>query len=248
VFGVLGGIDLSGVGQDPVDLLTDRRVAARRLVRGVGRHRGAVDRKHADRHQPRPRTERQHLRERLGQRVLVAGVGSPDTVRGYQPTESHRHFVSIDIKDFETEFLADPALVRAAAALSPVALWNAFLAICRQPAGPFSDHLVDGDELRFVSLPGSSRRPEGVVMLERRVGLLRADRDYVGTYLLVCRVWYPPGVTLVDTAIGLGEPGISIPAPHPDIDAFRQQVEGCLGFERFVLQPFTQAQLTAGFA
>ena len=44
---VLGGVRASGFGEDPLDLLTDRRVAARRLRRGIAREQAAVERHHS---------------------------------------------------------------------------------------------------------------------------------------------------------------------------------------------------------
>jgi hypothetical protein len=72
VLGILCRVDLSRLAEDAVDLLADRSVAACRLVRGVGRHRGSVQRDDADRHQTRPRAEREDLGKRLGQRLLMA--------------------------------------------------------------------------------------------------------------------------------------------------------------------------------
>jgi len=71
VLGVLGGVDSGCLFEHLIDFFTDRRGAAIGFKGRVGRHRGPVRRDHADRHQSRPRAQRQHLRERARQRVLM---------------------------------------------------------------------------------------------------------------------------------------------------------------------------------
>lgn len=70
---VLLAIRSGRLGEHPLDLLADRGMAARRLRRGIASQQAAVERDDSHRHQSRPRAQRQHLHERLSQRLLVTG-------------------------------------------------------------------------------------------------------------------------------------------------------------------------------
>ena len=65
---VLAPIRLGRLGED---LPRDPAEVAVGVHRRVGRDLRAIDRHHADRHQPRPRAQPQHAREHIGQRPLM---------------------------------------------------------------------------------------------------------------------------------------------------------------------------------
>jgi hypothetical protein len=75
---VLLGVRLRGLGEHPLDLRPDRGVAARRPRRGIAGQQAAVERDEAYRYEPRPRAQRQYLREGVGQRLLMAGAKAGD--------------------------------------------------------------------------------------------------------------------------------------------------------------------------
>ena len=66
---ILAPVDLGCLAQDCSRDLAEVTVGVHRRV---GRHLRAVDRDHPDRRQPDPRTQPEHAREHLAERVLVA--------------------------------------------------------------------------------------------------------------------------------------------------------------------------------
>ncbi len=68
---IVGGVGRGGLLQHRLDLGADRRIRPRGADRGVALDQASIQCHHADRHQPGPRAQRQHLREGLGQRLRV---------------------------------------------------------------------------------------------------------------------------------------------------------------------------------